>query len=322
MQAIRKVGSRLGRDYVLVFPLLFCGFVDQTALRTLALDPGNVRSHSIADLTPPEIPDNDPGLGSRGDDGLFRRSERMRALEALVLRAAGTDDPILIQGEAGTGKTLVAKATHDLSGRSGKPFRRVRCISLPAKLLEAEIFGPGGKLGLAAGGTLLLELPAALQSRVARALNDGRSSSVEWPVRLAANVRVLATTTRPLSALSALSEDLHHLVVRERREEIPSLVEHFRNGFGWVTGGASRGADRTARRARARGGQPRRRCPAAPGQLPDAAAAAERGRAREPFGSWIAGRRRSRPAAIGRRASCLTPDSLSELRDCGGESCA
>jgi DNA-binding NtrC family response regulator len=158
----------------------------------------------------------------------------MRGLEALVLRAAGTDDPILIQGEAGTGKTLVAKATHDLSGRSGKPFRRVRCISLPAKLLEAEIFGPGGKLGLAAEGTLLLELPTGLQSRVARALNDGRSSSVEWPVRLAANVRVLATTTRPLSALSALSEDLHHLVVRERREEIPSLVEHFRNGFGWV----------------------------------------------------------------------------------------
>jgi hypothetical protein len=270
MQAIRKVGSRLGRDYVLVFPLLFCGFVDQTALRTLALDSGNARSHSIADRAPPEIPDNDPGLGSRGDDGLFRRSERMRALEALVLRAAGTDDPILIQGEAGTGKTLVAKATHDLSRRSGKPFRRVRCTSLPAKRLEAEIFGPGGKLGLAAGGTLLLELPAALQSRVARALNDGRSSSVEWPGRLAANVRVLATTTRPLSALSALSEDLHHLVVRERREEIPSLVEHFRNGFGWVKdrpGGATRGADRTARRARARGGQPRRRCPAAPGLL-------------------------------------------------------
>ena len=91
MQAIRKVGSRRCRDYVLVFPLLFCGFVDQTALRTLALDPGDARSRSIADLTAPEIPDNDPGLGSFGDDGLFRRSE--------------------------TGKTLVAKATHDLSGR-------------------------------------------------------------------------------------------------------------------------------------------------------------------------------------------------------------
>ena len=74
MQAIRKVGSRRCRDYVLVFPLLFCGFVDQTALRTLALDPGDARSQSIADLTAPEIPDNDPGLGSFGDDGLFRRS--------------------------------------------------------------------------------------------------------------------------------------------------------------------------------------------------------------------------------------------------------
>jgi DNA-binding NtrC family response regulator len=152
--------------------LLFCGFVDQTALWTLALDPGDARSHSIADLTAPEIPDNDPGVGSFGDDGLFQRSERMRALEALVLRVAGTDDPVLIQGEAGTGKTLVAKATHDLSGR--------------------------------------------------------------WPGRLAANVRILATATRPFSAMSALSVDLHHLEVpplRERREEIPSLVEHFRNGF-------------------------------------------------------------------------------------------
>ena len=193
MQAIRKVGSRVCRGYVLVFPLLLSGLVDQTARRTLALDPGDARSHSIGDLTAPEIPDNDRGL---------------------------------IQGEAGTGKTLVAKATHDLAGRSGKPFRRVSCLSLPAELLEAEIFSPGGKLGLTAGGTLLLdevdELPAAPQSGVARALNDGRFFSLEWPARRAANVRILATTTRPRSALSTLSEDLHHLEVpprRERREE-------------------------------------------------------------------------------------------------------
>ena len=193
-----------------------------------------------------EVPDRDRAIFFSRYAGLFHRSAGMKGVEALVMRLAGTEDPVLIQGEPGTGKALVAKAIHYLSARSGNPLQRVSCAALPADLLESEIFGPGGKLEMADGGTLLLDdvddLPGALQPRILRILKDGQFFRAGWPELIGADVRLLATTTRDVLAMAAdaFPDDLQRLTnvvgilvppLRERREEIPGLVDHFRSRF-------------------------------------------------------------------------------------------
>ena len=192
-------------------------------------------------------------------EGLFRRSVRMKAVEALVKRVADTDGPVLIQGEPGTGKELVAQAIHYLSGRSGKPWQRVNCASLPGDLLESEIFGfegeapadtpirQSGKLDLADGGTLLLDeiadIPPVLQARIVHLLRNGQFFRAGGHELISTGVRLLATTVRDLKAMAvahAYGEDLSRLLgvvtivvppLRERREEIPLLADHFRVRF-------------------------------------------------------------------------------------------
>jgi two-component system response regulator AtoC len=207
----------------------------------------------------PEPPDRGRVLFFSQYEGLFRRSERMKAVEALVMRVAETDGPVLIQGEPGTGKELVAQAIHYLSGRSGKPWQRVNCASLPGDLLESEIFGfereapantpirQPGKLDLADGGTLLLDeiadIPPVLQARIVHLLRDGQFFRARGRELIRTGVRLLATTVRDLKAMAvahAYSEDLYRLLgvvnivvppLRERREEIPLLADHFRVRF-------------------------------------------------------------------------------------------
>jgi len=181
-------------------------------------------------------------------EGLFRRSGRMKAVEALVMRVADTDGPVLIQGEPGTGKELVAQAIHYLSGRSGKPWQRVNCASLPGDLLESEIFGfegeapadtpirQSGKLDLADGGTLLLDeiadIPPALHARIVHLVRDGQFFRAGGHELISTGVRLLATTVRDLKAMAVLG--VVTIVVpplRERREEIPLLADHFRVRF-------------------------------------------------------------------------------------------
>ena len=181
-------------------------------------------------------------------EGLFRRSRRMKAVEALVMRVADTDGPVLIQGEPGTGKELVAQAIHYLSGRSGKPWQRVNCASLPGDLLESEIFGfegeapadtpirQSGKLDLADGGTLLLDeiadIPPVLHARIVHLVRDGQFFRAGGHELISTGVRLLATTVRDLKAMAVLG--VVTIVVpplRERREEIPLLADHFRIRF-------------------------------------------------------------------------------------------
>ena len=202
-------------------------------------------------------PDRDRLLFFSQYESLFRRSEKMQAVEELVRRVAETDSPVLIQGEPGTGKELVARAIHYLSRRSGKPWQKVSCASLPADLLEAEIFGHEpdahgtphklGKLELADGGTLLLEeigdLPAGLQPRIVHALQDNQLFRAGGRELISIDVRILASSARDIQAMvtaSVFRQDLYRLLtvvslavppLRERREEIPCLVEHFRRRF-------------------------------------------------------------------------------------------
>jgi two-component system, NtrC family, response regulator AtoC len=203
-----------------------------------------------------QAPDRDRALFFERYECLFRRSEGMRAVEALVMRVAATESPVLVQGEAGTGKELVAKAIHYLSGRSGKPWQRVSCAPLPGDLLEADIFGQrtstvgparqSGKLELADGGTLLLDeidrLPVMLQARIVQVMRDGEFFRPGGHELVGADVRILATTIRDLEtvAANAFRQDLQRLIgavtivvppLRERREEIRGLIDHFRTRF-------------------------------------------------------------------------------------------
>ena len=185
-----------------------------------------------------------------GDSDLFRRSQKMRALEPIVSRVARTDSPVLIRGEVGVGKGLVARAIHHLSPRAAGPFARLSCASLPEDLLEIELFGAGqdtaegstarpGKLELAHHGTLLLveigELPVTLQPRLAHVLQEKQVFRADGRELIGVDVRVLASTSGPLEGA-----DLWRLLgaveivvppLRERREEIPFLAEHFRSRF-------------------------------------------------------------------------------------------
>ena len=175
---------------------------------------------------------------------IFRGSAKMRAVEHVALQAADTDVPVLVRGEPGVGKELVAQAVHQLSARGAKPWVKVKCAALPVELLEAELFG---KLALARDGTVFLdevaELPLAQQAKLAHVLETGQSSSVRGPDAGEVNVRFIASTSRdlaPMVAGGAFRSDLYYRLdivsilvppLRDRREEIAPLAQYFLEKF-------------------------------------------------------------------------------------------
>ncbi|MGH7449638.1 MAG: sigma-54 interaction domain-containing protein, partial [Longimicrobiales bacterium] len=162
---------------------------------------------------------------------------------------------VLISGENGTGKELVARAIHRLSARSEEPFVEVNCAAIPSELIESELCGHmkgsytgahadrAGKFEQANGGTLFLDeigdMSLAAQAKVLRALQEGIITRVggEKPIRV--DVRVIAATNKSLDdeiATGRFREDLYHRLnvvpihvppLRERREDVPMLVQHF-----------------------------------------------------------------------------------------------
>jgi two-component system, NtrC family, response regulator AtoC len=205
------------------------------------------------------------GNGSAGPQApldvelLFRNSERMRAVEDIVRRAADTNATILLQGESGTGKEMVARAIHYISDRRDKPFLKVNCASLPGDLLESELFGhekgsftgahrrKPGKFELAHRGTFLLdeigEMPLGLQAKLLHVLQDGQFFRVGGSEVITSDARLIAATNRNLASVMTTGmfrEDLYYRLnvvaisippLRERREEIPVLVEYFMARF-------------------------------------------------------------------------------------------
>ena len=185
-------------------------------------------------------------------------SPAMRQVLALAERVAGSSASVLISGESGVGKEVVARRIHATSPRAGGPFVAVNCGAIPAELMESELFGHTrgafsgavqarqGRFRSADGGTLFLdevgELPAALQTRLLRVLQEGLVDVVgaDQPVRV--DVRVLAATNRDVERLVAdgtLREDLYYRLnvlrlhvppLRERPEDIEALVRHFLEG--------------------------------------------------------------------------------------------
>jgi DNA-binding NtrC family response regulator len=195
-----------------------------------------------------------------GHGTTFRRSHRMRAVGEIVRTVARLDVPVFIDGEAGVGKAQIARSIHDLSARSGKPWSKVNCASLPPDILGAELFGAeetaagghgtrkSGRFELAQGGTIFLdeigEAPIDLQSRILRVLEGEGFPTLGGRTPARTDVRVIAATSHDLQGLvkrGLFLTDLFHSLtairiripaLRERREEIPSLVDHFREQFG------------------------------------------------------------------------------------------
>jgi DNA-binding NtrC family response regulator len=183
---------------------------------------------------------------------------RSRAMEEVIRRAelvASTKSTVLIMGETGTGKELVARAIHDRSAQRDMPLIKVNCAAIPETLLESELFGhvrgaftgatttKKGKFALADGGSIFLDeigtMSGALQSKLLRVLQERELEPLGAERTDKIDVRVIAATNRDLRQMVAdgrFQEDLFYRLnvipieippLRERREDIPALVEHF-----------------------------------------------------------------------------------------------
>ncbi len=178
----------------------------------------------------------------------------LRVLEKAA-RAAQSDVTVLISGETGTGKELVAEGIHSGSARSAEPFITINCGAIPAELLESELFGhvrgaftgaahdKKGKIEQAHGGTVFLDeigdLPLALQVKILRLLQEHEITKVGATANLPVDARIVAATHRDLPAMVAAGrfrEDLFYRLnvvpielppLRARTEDIPALVQHF-----------------------------------------------------------------------------------------------
>ncbi len=183
------------------------------------------------------------------------RSAIMRALEAEIAGAAPSKIRVLITGENGTGKELVASAIHENSPRNNKPFVKLNCAALPKDLIESELFGyekgaftgaiarKQGKFELADGGTLLLDeigdMSLDTQAKLLRVLEEEEFEKLGGKSPIKVDVRVISSTNKNLQEeirKGSFREDLYHRIaampiqvppLRERKEDISLLVEHF-----------------------------------------------------------------------------------------------
>ena len=184
-------------------------------------------------------------------------SAKMNEIREMIAKVAPTQARVLITGENGTGKELVARQLHELSSRSYSPFIEVNCAAIPSELIESQLFGHEkgsftsaikqrkGDFELAHGGTLFLDeigdMSLSAQAKVLRALQENKITRVGGEKDIAVDVRILAATNKNLREeieKGNFREDLYHRIsvivievppLRERKSDIPLLVNHFIN---------------------------------------------------------------------------------------------
>ncbi len=186
---------------------------------------------------------------------IIGESEGILQIKEMIEKVAPSDARVLITGENGSGKELVARSLHDLSARNKNPFIEVNCAAIPSELIESELFGhekgaftsavkdKKGKFELASGGTLFLDeigdMSASAQAKVLRALQENVIQRVGGEKDIKIDARVIAATNKDLRKeieAGRFREDLYHRLavilihvpsLNERRDDIPLLAEHF-----------------------------------------------------------------------------------------------
>ncbi len=195
---------------------------------------------------------------------IIGKSPALEAVLEHVERVAPTDSTVIIHGETGTGKELIAHAIHNLSSRCGRSFVRLNCTAIPLDLLESELFGHEkgaftgamaqkiGRFEVADKGTLFLDeigdIPQALQPKLLRVLQEQEFERLGSTRTHQVDVRLVAATNRDLADMvnqGQFRSDLYYRLnvfpiqlppLRERREDIPALVAHFVERFGRLMG--------------------------------------------------------------------------------------
>ena len=226
--------------------------------------PGDLPANAAADVSlPPSLPSPATGAPVEFDGWSVQNNELavigagsgLRPVVDRIEQVAPTDAPVLLEGETGSGKEVVARLVHSRSRRASGPMIRVNCGAIPAELIDSELFGhergsftgaTGTRLGWferADGGTLFLdevaELPLAAQVRLLRVLQDGTLERVGGSKPIDVSVRIVTATHRDLRAMCAAGsfrEDLWYRIsvfavrippLRDRRQDIPALAAHF-----------------------------------------------------------------------------------------------
>jgi transcriptional regulator with PAS, ATPase and Fis domain len=209
-------------------------------------------------------------LGQRYQyDNIVARSEKMQAVLALVERVAPTNSTVLLGGESGVGKDLIARAIHQHSNRASGPFIKINSTAIPETLLESELFGyekgafsgattsKPGKFELADKGTLFLDeigdVPPAIQVKLLRVLQEREFERLGGTKTLKVDVRLIAATNRDLRAAleeGTFREDLYYRLnvvaidippLRDHKEDIPALANFFLEKFARESGKPIRG---------------------------------------------------------------------------------
>ena len=194
-------------------------------------------------------------LSDDEDRAVWGNSEKMRGIATVIEQVSDSDVTVLIRGESGVGKELVARAIHQRSTRRNRPFVKVNCAALPAELLESELFGHErgaftgaantriGKFEQADTGTLMLdeigEMKPALQAKLLHVLQDAEFTKLGSNKRIQVDVRIVAATNRDLEKMmisGEFREDLYYRLkvieltvpaLRERPDEVPTLTDFF-----------------------------------------------------------------------------------------------
>jgi two-component system response regulator AtoC len=206
------------------------------------------RLHAELELLRRQVSDDE-------DRAVWGNSEKMRGIATVIEQVSDSDVTVLIRGESGVGKDLVARAIHERSTRRNRPFVKVNCAALPAELLESELFGHErgaftgaattriGKFEQADTGTLMLdeiaEMKPALQAKLLHVLQDAEFTKLGSNKRIQVDVRIVAATNRDLEKMMIsgdFREDLYYRLkvieltvpaLRERPDEVPTLTDFF-----------------------------------------------------------------------------------------------